>query len=420
MPLREQRCTVKNRVRELRSPGTVRDEGSNVLVCSEILDLGRTDPVGGVCAELWHDRGVIAFVRIFLLLLADVVSLAVLVLRPRRSLEAENLFLRRELALYQERRVKPRRVDAATRVSLALLSRLFDWRDALVVVRPETLIRWHRAGWRLFWRCKSRPGRPPIPLELRQLIRRMAAENPLWGEERIANELLLKLGVRVSPRTVRKYMPKRPQGYPRGDQRWSTFLRNHAKAIVACDFFVAVTATFRLFYVLVLIEHGSRRLVHFNVTQHPTAAWTLQQLREAIGCQDAYRYLLHDRDSIFAKSLDESITKLGLTVLKSPPHSPKANAICERVIGTIRRECLDWLIPLSECHLRTILKSWVGHYNHGRPHMALGPGVLDPPSAVAQLATQLSRHRIGEHLVEHVRSVLGGLHHEYSRVPALT
>jgi putative transposase len=363
---------------------------------------------------------VIAFVRIFLLLLADVVSLAVLVLRPRRSLEAENLFLRRELALYQERRVKPRRVDAATRVSLALLSRLFDWRDALVVVRPETLIRWHRAGWRLFWRCKSRPGRPPIPLELRQLIRRMAAENPLWGEERIANELLLKLGVRVSPRTVRKYMPKRPQGYPRGDQRWSTFLRNHAKAIVACDFFVAVTATFRLFYVLVLIEHGSRRLVHFNVTQHPTAAWTLQQLREAIGCQDAYRYLLHDRDSIFAKSLDESITKLGLTVLKSPPHSPKANAICERVIGTIRRECLDWLIPLSECHLRTILKSWVGHYNHGRPHMALGPGVLDPPSAVAQLATQLSRHRIGEHLVEHVRSVLGGLHHEYSRVPALT
>ena len=171
------------------------------------------------------------------------------------------------------------------------------------------MIRWHRAGWRLFWRCKSRPGRPPIPLELRQLIRRMATENPLWGEERIANELLLKLGLRVSPRTVRKYMPKRPPGRPRGDQRWSTFLRNHARAIVACDFFVAVTATFRLFYVLVLIEHGSRRLVHFNITQHPTAAWTLQQLREAIGCGDAYRYLLHDRDSIFAPNLDESISR---------------------------------------------------------------------------------------------------------------
>jgi transposase InsO family protein len=352
-------------------------------------------------------------------LLADLAGLVVLSVRPRRSLEAENLFLRRELALYQERGVKTRRVDAATRVSLALLSRLFDWRDALAVVRPETLIRWHRAGWRLFWRCKSRPGRPPIPLALRQLIRRMATENPLWGEERIANELLLKLGLRVSPRTVRKYMPKRPPGRARGDQRWSTFLRNHARAIVACDLFVAVTATFRLFYVLVLIEHGSRRLVHFNITQHPTAAWMLQQLREALGCADAYQYLLHDRDSIFARSLDDSIKNLGITVLKSPPHSPKANAICERVIGTIRRECLDWLIPLSESHLRSILKSWVGHYNHGRPHMALGPGVPDPPSAVAQLATQLSRHRIGERLVVHVRSVLGGLHHEYSLAAAL-
>ncbi len=198
----------------------------------------------------------IVFIRIILRLLADLVGLVVLSVRPRRSVEAENLFLRRELALYQERGVKPRRVDAATRVSLALLSRMFDWRGALVVVRPETLIRWHRASWRLFWRCKSRPGRPPIPLELRQLIRRMATENPLWGEERIANELLLKLGLRVSPRTLRKYMPKRPPGRPRGDQRWSTFVRNHAKAIVACDFFVTVTATFRLLYVLVLIEHG--------------------------------------------------------------------------------------------------------------------------------------------------------------------
>ena len=159
--------------------------------------------------------------------------------------------------------------------------------------------------------------------------------------------------------------------------------------------------------------------MQFNITQHPTADWTLQQLREAVGSGDAHRYLLHDRDSIFARSLDESIRNLGMTVLKSPPYSPKANAICERVIGTIRRECLDWLIPLSEAHLRSILKSWVGHYNHGRPHMALGPGVPDPPSAVAQFATQLSRHRIGEHLVVHVRSVLGGLHHEYSHVPAL-
>ena len=135
----------------------------------------------------------IVFVRIILRLLADLAGLVVLSVRPRRSVEAENLFLRRELALYQGRGIKPRRIDAATRVSLALLSRLFDWRNALVVVRPETLIRWHRAGWRLFWRCKSRPGRPPIPLELRRLIRRKATENPLWGEERIANELRLNL-----------------------------------------------------------------------------------------------------------------------------------------------------------------------------------------------------------------------------------
>ncbi len=218
----------------------------------------------------------IALARIVVQLLADLAGLVVLLLRPRRSVAAENLFLRRQLALYLERGAKPRRVDAATRVSLTVLSRLFDWRDALVVVRPETLIRWHRAGWRLF--------------------RRMATENPLWGEERIANELLLKLGLRVSPRTVRKYMPKRPPGRPRGDQRWATFLRNHADAIVACDFFVAVTATFRL-------RHGP--------------------------CSSCGR------------SLD-------LTVLKSPPHSPQANAICERVIGTIRRECLDWLIPPSD------------------------------------------------------------------------
>ena len=160
---------------------------------------------------------VIAFLQIIVQLLADLVGLIALSLRPRKSIEAENLFLRRELALFKERGITPRRVDAATRLSLALLSRLFDWRDALVVVRPETMIRWHRAGWRLFWRFKSRPGRPRIPVALRHLIRRMADENPLWGEERIANELLLKLGLRVSPRTVRKYMPKRPPGRPRGD-----------------------------------------------------------------------------------------------------------------------------------------------------------------------------------------------------------
>jgi len=180
----------------------------------------------------------------------------------------------------------------------------------------------------------------------------MANENPSWGEERIANELLLKLEMRVSPRTVSKYLPRRPRGRPRGDLRWSTFLRLHAQGIIACDFLVAVTATFHQLYVFVVIEHRTRRLIHCNIAAHPSAAWMLQQLREAIGLQDQYEYLLHDRDSIFANHLDESIERLGVKVLKSPPHSPKANAICERVIGTIRHECLDWLIPLTESHLR--------------------------------------------------------------------
>ena len=212
----------------------------------------------------------IALLKIAAVLLTDAVRLVFVSLRSRRSPAGENLFLRRQLALYTERSVKPHRIDAGTRVSLTWLSKLCDWRSALVVVRPETLVRWHRAGWRLLWRFKSRPGRPPIPLELRQLIRRMAMDNPSWGEERIANELLLKLGLRVSPRTVGKYMPKRGPGKPRGDQRWATFLRNHARAIIACDFFVTATVTFRLLYVFVVIHHGSRRLLHFNLTAHPT------------------------------------------------------------------------------------------------------------------------------------------------------
>jgi hypothetical protein len=189
----------------------------------------------------------------------------------------------------------------------------------------------------------------------------MAADNPLWGEERIANELLVKLGIRVSPRTVGKYMPKRPPGRPQGDQRWSTFLRNHAKSILACDFFVAVTVTFRMLYVFVVIEHSARRLAHINVTTNPNSEWTLQQLREVVGNGGGHRYLIHDQDQIFARHLDDSIRALGVKVLRSPVASPKANSLCERVIGTARRECLDWLIPMSEAHLLAILKCWVTH-----------------------------------------------------------
>ena len=348
------------------------------------------------------------------MLLADLMRFAGLLFVSHDTLLAENLFLRRQLALYKERGIKPRRVDAATRVPRAVLSRLFDWRAALVAVRPETFVSWRRAGWRLFWRYKCRTGRPPIPLELRQLILRMAQDNPRWGEERVANELLIKLGLRVSPGTVRKHMPKRPAGLTRGDQRWSTFLRNHARSIIACDFFLAVTVTFRALYVFVVIHHRSRRLIHCNVTAHPTAAWILQQLREMVGNEDSYRYLLPDRDSIFACELDESIARLGITILKSPPQSPTANAICERVISSIRRECLDWLIQMSEGHLRATLNSWVNHYNSGRPHMSLGPGVPDPPSKEQSNNRANSRNHLGEGIMVRAHSVVGGLHHEYS------
>jgi putative transposase len=365
---------------------------------------------------MWHHKSVNALFQILLRLLVDTFSLTVLGFRQRRASAAEILVLRRQLALYAERGIKPRRIDPVTRISLALLSQFFDWRDALVVVRPETMIRWHQAGWKLFWRLKSRPGRP-IPLQIQSLIRRMAHDNPSWGEERIANELLLKLDIRVSPRTVNRYLPKRPTGRPRADMRWSTFLHLHAEGIIACDFLVAVTATFRLLYVFVVIEHRSRRLIHCNVTAHPTAGWTLQQLRETVGLAGRHEYLLHDRDSIFATHLDESIAHLGVTVLKSPPRSPKVNAICERVIGTIRRECLDWLIPLSESHLRSILKSWIPHYNGARPHMALGPGVPNPPLTNVDHPPAKSRHRRGETFVVHANAILGGLHHEYVLAP---
>jgi putative transposase len=344
--------------------------------------------------------------------------LGILFLRPSAAIRAENLVLRRQLARYIERNIKPRRVDHRTRVSLTVLSRLFNWRDSIVMVRPSTIVRWHRLGWRIFWRWKCRAGRPAIPPELRALIRRIASENPLWGEERIANELLVKLGIRVSPRTVRKYMPTSPPGMPRGDQRWSTFLKNHAKGILACDFFVAVTATFRMLYVFVVIEHRRRRLAHVNVTAHPTADWTLQQLREVIGEDGSHGYLIHDRDRIFSKHLDDSIKALGLEVLRSPVASPKANSICERVIGTIRRECLDWVIPMSEAHLRAILKEWTAHYNRGRCHSMLGPGVPDPPQGNVTIPKLESRHRFAVGALVLAKSVLGGLHHGYSLVTA--
>ncbi len=332
--------------------------------------------------------------------------------RSRSALAAENLFLRKQLAFYQERKVAPRRFDNVTRFILVLLSHGFAWKDALVNVTPKTFIGWHRAGIRLFWGWKSRPGRPRIPPELRALIRAMARDNPGWGEERIANELLLKLGIQISPRTIRKYMPKRPKGQPRGDQRWSTFVANHAKPIVACDFLTVVTATFKCLYVFVIIEIGTRKLLHIHVTDHPTAAWTQQQLREAIPSDHTYRYLIHDRDRIFSADLDKSIRRLGLRVLKSPYRSPLANCFCERVIGTLRRECLDYFIPLGRSHLCRTVKEWTCYYNRSRPHMSLGPGIPSPP-AYLPARLQPMRHRIAGDQRVSSHPVLSGLHHDY-------
>jgi transposase InsO family protein len=190
-----------------------------------------------------------------------------------------------------------------------------------------------------------------------------------------------------------------------------TFVRNHAKAIIACDFFVLVTATFKLIYVFFVMEVGTRRLLHFNVTRHPTADWTLQQFRECVAGDEGYRFVIHDRDSIYSKELEDSLKALGLVVLKTPYKSPQANSFCERLIGTARRECMDFIIPISEEHIRQTLKCWVAHYNRARPHSSLGPGIPDPRSPKAELQAQ--RHRIPKDYRVAVKSILGGLHHEY-------
>jgi len=332
--------------------------------------------------------------------------------RSRSALEAENLFLRKQLALFQERQTKARRADDSTRWLMSFASRWFDWRNALVVVQPETLIRWHRKGFRLFWRWKSRPtGRPCLPKDIQGLIRQMATENPTWGEQHIANELKLKLGIRVSPRTVGKYLGQGPGRKPDPSQRWLTFVRNHAQAIVACDFFVVVTARFRILYVFVLMELGRRRVLHVNVTDHPSAEWTQQQLREALPGDHSFRFLIHDRDSIFSQELDRAVDAMGVRVLRTPRQSPQANSVCERLIGTIRRECLDFLIPLGQRHLKDILNQWVRHYNHGRVHMSLGPGIPVPIHPAPPEAEH--RHRLPQGYQVRRRAVLGGLHHEY-------
>jgi transposase InsO family protein len=239
----------------------------------------------------------------------------------------------------------------------------------------------------------------------------MASNNPTWGEERIANELLLKIGIRISPRTVRRYIPDGPRRPNVPPQGWMTFVRNHAKAIIAADFFVVVTATFRFVYVLVVMEIETRRVLHFNVTRHPTAEWTMQQFRECVIGDEGYKSIVHDRDSIYSSEVDSLLRALGLRVLKTPYRAPQANAFCERLIGSVRRECLDFMIPINEDHVRWTMKEWTTHYNKSRPHSSLGPGIPDPNVQKKELQGKRLCIPKDQHVA--VTPILGGLHHEY-------
>lgn len=225
----------------------------------------------------------------------------------------------------------------------------------------------------------------------------------------------MKLGIYVSPRRVRAYWPPEPERRGNGrtsSQNWRTFVRNHAQSIVACDFLVVLTARFRTLYVFLLMEVGTRRIVHCNVTAHPTATWTLQQLREAMPSDHSYRFLIHDRDSILSAEVDQQPKAFGLRVLRRPVHAPKANAYCGRLVGSIRRVCLDFMILMSEKHLRRILAEWVMHYNQGRPHLSLGPRTPEP-AAVFLPPQGHDRHSFAQGCKVVGRAVLGGLHHEY-------
>ena len=348
-------------------------------------------------------------IKTALALLCDLLRFARLMCQSRTRLAAENLFLRKQLACYLERQVRRRRTDNGSRITLVLLSQFVAWRDLVTIVRPETFMRWHREAFRLYWRWTSRPrGRPRIPLTLQRLIADMASANRTWGEERIAAELRLKLGLTVSPRTVRRYMPKHfPSRGGRPGQSWRTFLSNHAGDVLACDFFVTVTC--QRVYVFVMMDVSSRQVLHWNLTRHPTAAWTMQQFRDGIPADGPHRILVHDRDAIFAPAVDDTLRSMQLRVLKTPVRAPQANAFCERLIGSVRRECLDWIIPLNEQHLRRALAEWFTHYNGARPHAALGPGIPDAPMS----GVPVTGHTLARSNRVAVRSVLGGLHHEY-------
>ncbi len=325
-------------------------------------------------------------------------------LRTQRGLAIENLALRQQLAVLKHRQGRPR-LTATDRLFWVVLSKIWPrWPESLHIVQPDTVVRWHRQGFRYYWRWKSRcRGRPGIKSEIRDLIRHMCRANPLWGAPRIHGELL-KLGIDVSEATVSKYMI-RHRGLP--SQRWRTFLENHAKEIIALDFFIVPTATFRILFVLIILSHDRRRILHFNVIEHPTATWTARELLEACGLDETPRYLLRDRDAIYGEAFGRQAAVLGIKEVTTAPRSPWQNPYAERVIGSIRRECLDHMIFLGERHLKRILSSYVDYYHSARTHLSLEKDATD-----RRVVQPIEKGRV----IELKR--VGRLHHLYTRMAA--
>ena len=277
------------------------------------------------------------------------------------------------------------------------------WRSALVIVKPETVIGWHRKGFRLFWTWKVRhgqPGRPPVSKTTRERIRQMSRDNPLWGAPRIHGELL-KLGIDIGETSVGKYMVR--QRKP-PSQTWRTFLENHLKTMVSIDFFTVATIRFQVLYVFVVLAHDRRRIVHFGVTAHPTAEWTAQQLRDAFPWDTAPRYLLRDRDRIFGDDFTKQVRDMGIQPVLSAPRAPWQRAYVERVIGTLRRECLDHMIVFNEASLRHTLLLYMDYYHGSRTHLSLKK---DCPESRSVQPPQMGR-------VVAIPQI-GGLHHRYAR-----
>jgi len=327
-------------------------------------------------------------------------------IQSRSDLILENALLRQQLIVL-ERQVKRPRLTWRDRGLMVLLSSgLKSWREALLIVQPDTVLRWHRDIYRLVWRLKSksRIGRPPISAETVRWIRRLARENRLWGAERIRGELL-KLGMGAARSTVQKYLQKL-RSVTLGGQTWATFLRNHASEIWACDFLQSYDALFRTVVVFVIVELESRRVVHFNVTRQPTDAWVAQQLREAKPFDDRPGYLIHDNDGKFGSRFAAVADGSDIELLPTPVEAPRANAICERFIGSVRRECLDHFLILGERHLHRVMKEYVAYFNHARPHQGRAQQI---PCATDAIEHHQEKGTISS------RPVLGGLHHDYKR-----